>query len=70
MLLQLDMLAMLCFELVLFTVAFDASLLVENLLEVLIVDFMLYIDDSSRPCLEAPTLVMDTDAATDVPSFA
>ena len=49
-LLQLDMLAMFCFELVLFTVAFDASLLVENLLEVLIVDFLLYIDDSSWPC--------------------
>ena len=69
MLLLLDMLATLCFERVLFTVAFDASLLVENLLEVLIVDFLLYIDDSSRPCLEAPTSVMDTDAATDVPSF-
>jgi hypothetical protein len=46
------MLAMFCFELVLFTVAFDASLLVENLLEVLIVDFLLYIDDSSWPCLK------------------
>ena len=53
--LRLDMLATLCFELVLFPVAFDALLLIENLLEVLIVDFLLYIDDSSRPCLEAPT---------------
>ena len=51
-LLQLDMLAMFCSELVLFTVAFDASLLVENLLEVLIVDFLLYIDDWSWPYLK------------------
>jgi len=64
------MLATLCFELMLFTVAFDVSLLVENLLEVLIIDFLLYIDDSFWPCLEAPTSVVNNDAATDVPSFS
>ena len=57
------MLAMFCFELVLFTVALDASLLVETLLLLLIVDLLLNNDDSSRPCLEAPTSDMDTDVA-------
>jgi len=62
-LLRPDMLATLCIEFMHFTVALDASLFVETLLLLLIVDFLLYIYDSSRPCLEAPTSDTDTVVA-------
>jgi hypothetical protein len=62
-LLRPDMLESLCIELMLFTVALDASLLVETLLLLLIVDFLPYIDDSSRTSLEAPTSDTDTVVA-------
>jgi len=48
---------------VLFKLALDASLFVEILLLLLFVDFLLNIDDSSRPGLDAPTSDTETVAA-------